>query len=66
MNRRSVTPVADPEERKVYVGALVPIGHFHLLVEEAQQAGVSRSEVLRRALAARYGAQQATEGRKET
>ena len=66
MNRISVTPSADPQERKVYVGALVPIGHFNLLVEEAQQAGVSRSEVLRRALAARYGPQRGTQGREET
>ena len=43
------------DDHKVYVGALVPLRFYTLLVEEAEQAGVSRSEVVRRALADRYG-----------
>ena len=43
------------DDHKVYVGALVPLKLYTLLVEEAEQAGVCRSEVVRRALADRYG-----------
>ena len=43
------------DDHKVYVGALVPLRLYTLLFEEAEQAGVSRSEVVRRVLADRYG-----------
>ena len=39
----------------VYVGAHIPLSLFHLMTEEAEGALVSRSEVLRRALADRSG-----------
>jgi hypothetical protein len=54
MNRRRTTPLPDPDDHKVYVGALVPLTLYSRLVEEAEATGVSRSEVLRRALAERY------------
>ena len=43
----------------VYVGAHIPLRLYCLLTEEAEGAMVSRSEVLRRALADRYGEGQA-------
>ena len=55
MNRRSTVPQRESEDHKVYIGALVPLSFYRRLVEEAEAAGVSRSEVLRRALAERYG-----------
>ena len=39
----------------MYVGAHIPLSLFRLMTEEAGGAMVSRSEVLRRALADRYG-----------
>jgi hypothetical protein len=48
----------------VFVGAHIPVILYHLLVEEAEQAEISRSEMLRRVLGERYEAQQATEDRK--
>ena len=55
MNRRCNVPQPDPDDHKVYVGALVPLTLYSQMVEEAEAAGVSRSEVIRRALAERYG-----------
>ena len=55
MNRRSTVPQRGPEDHKVYIGALVPLSFYTRLVEEAEATGVSRSEVLRRALAERHG-----------
>ena len=55
MNRRHTVPQPDPDGHKVYVGVLVPLTLYSRLAEEAEAAGVSRSEVLRRALAERYG-----------
>ena len=60
MNRRCRIPSPHPDDHQVYVGALIPLSFYTRLVEEAQDAGVSRSEVLRRALAERYGGQHAT------
>jgi hypothetical protein len=40
---------------KIYVGTYLPLPLYHRLVEEVEQAGIPRSEVLRRALADRYG-----------
>ena len=61
MNRRCRISAGYTQEHQVYIGALVPLRFYTRLVEEAQDAGVSRSEVLRRALAERYGEPQATE-----
>ena len=55
MNRRHTVPQPASDDHKVYVGALVPLSFYTRLAEEAEAAGVSRSEVLRRALAERYG-----------
>ena len=60
MSRRCRIPAGHPDDHQVYVGALVPLRFYTSLVAEAQQAGISRSEVLRRALAERYGELQAT------
>lgn len=57
MNENFDNPVQDADSPKVYVGAYVPLEHFHRLVEEAEQAKVSQSEVIRWALAERYGEQ---------
>lgn len=45
---------ADPHSPRVYVGAHVPLCLYTLLVEEAEQAMVTRSDVIRWALAERY------------
>jgi hypothetical protein len=55
MSERTIGPSQDANDKRVYVGALIPMKHYTLLVEEADQANVSRSEVLRRALVDRYG-----------
>lgn len=51
-------PATNPGNRldgpKVYVGAHIPLSLYQSLVEEAQQAMVTRSDVLRWALAERY------------
>ena len=65
MSRRCRIAAGDPEEHQVYVGALIPLRFYTSLVEEAQQAGVSRSEVLRRALAERYEEPQTTESHRQ-
>jgi hypothetical protein len=54
MSKQLTNPSSDCGDHRVYVGALVPLRLYTLLVEEAEQASVSRSEVLRRALADRY------------
>jgi len=55
MGERVIEPSQVANDKKVYVGALIPVRHYTLLVEEAEQANVSRSEVLRWALDERYG-----------
>ena len=52
-------PAADPHSPRVYVGAHVPLGLYTLLVEEAERAMVTRSDVIRWALAERYAKQAA-------
>jgi len=47
-------PTTDSDDLSVYIGALIPLRLYHLLLKEAKNAGVSRSEILRRALADRY------------
>ena len=59
MNTKRAVPQPDPDDHKVYVGALVPLTLYSRLVEEAEAAGVSRSEVLRRVLVERYGGAEA-------
>ncbi len=60
MSERTIDPSRSANDKRVYVGALIPLRHYTLLVEEAEQANVSRSEVLRWALdrAIRRGEQQ--------
>jgi hypothetical protein len=57
MSRQFANPSTDCDDHRVYVGALVPVRLYTLLVKEAEQANASRSEVLRRALAERYDQQ---------
>ena len=47
-------PTADPHSPRVYVGAHVPLCLYTLLVEEAERTMVTRSDVIRWALAERY------------
>ena len=62
MNKQNVHPAKDANEKRVYVGALIPLKHYNLLVEEAERANVSRSHVLRWALAERYDQQDTDSG----
>ncbi len=62
MSKQFANPFRDCDDHRVYVGALVPLRHYTLLVEEAEQANVSRSEVLRRMLADRYDHRQGASG----
>ena len=48
----------DADRTSVYVGAHIPLRLYRLVTEEADLATVSRSEVLRWALAERYGQRQ--------
>jgi hypothetical protein len=61
MSERTIGPSQGANDKRVYVGVLIPVKHYTLLVEEADQANVSRSEVLRWALAERYGEPRAME-----
>ena len=61
MNKRSFEPTDDVGDLTVYVGAYVPHRLYRLLVEEAEQAGLSRSRMIGRALAERYDQQEAEE-----
>jgi len=58
MSKRSFNPTGDADNPTVYVGALVPLRLHRLLTTEAEQAGVSRSRMLGRVLAERYGEEQ--------
>jgi hypothetical protein len=48
------SPSAESHSPRVYVGAHVPLMLYTLLVEEAERAMVTRSDVIRWALADRY------------
>jgi hypothetical protein len=61
MRERTTGPSQGANDKRVYVGALISIEHYALLVEEADQANVSRSEILRRAVAEHYRDRQAKE-----
>ena len=61
MRERTTGPCQGANDKRVYVGALISIEHYVLLAEEADQANVSRSEILRRALAEHYQERQAKE-----
>jgi hypothetical protein len=63
MSRRLGKQSKTSSDLTVFVGAHIPLKLYRILVEEAEQAEVTRSEMLRRVLGERYGAQQATEGR---
>ncbi len=45
---------AEDSTLTVFVGAHIPLRLYHLLVEEAEGARVSRSEIIRQTLADRY------------
>jgi hypothetical protein len=62
MSHQSTNPARNADSPKVYVGAYLPFWLYHLLVEEAEQMAVSRSEVIRRALIGRYGEQPSDAG----
>jgi hypothetical protein len=63
MREPTANPGNNPDGPKVYVGAYVPLRLHHHLVAEAEGAGISRSEMLRRVLGERYRAQQAIESK---
>jgi hypothetical protein len=58
MSKQLANLSRDRDDHRVYVGALVPLKLYTLLIEEAEQESVSRSEVLRRMLADRYNHRQ--------
>ena len=47
MSKRSANLSNDRDSLTVFVAAHVPFDLYHLLVEEAEQEGASRREVLR-------------------
>ena len=55
MSKRSFKPTDDAGNPTVYVGALVSLRLYRLLIEEATQVGLSRSRMIGRVLAERYG-----------
>jgi hypothetical protein len=65
MSRRLANQSKNSGGLTVFVGAHIPLRLYHLLVEEAERAEVSSSEMLRRVLGERYGAQQVTEGKEQ-
>ena len=60
MSEDFFNPAEDFNGPKVYVGAHVPIKLYSLLVEEAERAMATRSDVIRWALADRYRKQGAS------
>jgi hypothetical protein len=54
MSKQSFQPTDDVDDITVCVGAYVPYRLYRLLVAEAEQAGLSRSKMIGRALAERY------------
>ena len=64
MSERTIEPSHDANDKRVYVGALIPLRHYTLLVEEAERAKVSRSDVLRWVLTERYGEVQPRDSRR--
>ena len=64
MSKQVTNSTKDSDSLTVFVGAHIPLRFYRLLVEEAEGAGVSRSEVIRRTLAGRYNHQQGA-GREE-
>ena len=65
MSKRSFKPTDDAGNPTVYVGALVSLRLYRLLSEEATQAGLSRSRMIGRVLADRYGEEQGDGGSEE-
>jgi hypothetical protein len=63
MSKQATNLTKDSGRLTVFVGAHIPLRFYHLLVEEAEGAQVSRSEVLRRMLADRYDQQQGASGK---
>ena len=62
MSKQVTNSTKNPVRLTVFVGAHIPLRLYRLLVEEAEGAEVSRSEVLRRMLAERYKHQQGARG----
>jgi hypothetical protein len=58
MSKRSFRPTNDTGSPTVYVGAYIPHRLYRLLTTEAEQAGLSRSRMIGRVLAERYGMEQ--------
>ncbi len=54
MEQPATNPGNGLDGPRVYVGAHIPLSLYQSLVQEAQQAMVTRSDVLRWALAERY------------
>jgi hypothetical protein len=65
MSKRFANQPKGSDDITVFVGAHVPLRLYHHLVAETDQAGLSRSEVIRRALADRYDEQEARCKRQE-
>jgi hypothetical protein len=59
-SKQATNSTEDASNFTVFVGAHVPLRLYHHLVAETERAGLSRSEVIRRALADRYDRQQET------
>jgi hypothetical protein len=58
MDKPNIHPAKDADDPRMYVGAFIPLKHYNLIVEEAEQKNVSRSDVFRWALAERYEEQE--------
>jgi hypothetical protein len=58
MNKQFANQPKRSNDITVFVGAHVPLRLYHHLVAETDQAGLSRSEVIRQALADRYDRQE--------
>ena len=58
MNKRSFNPTGDAGSPTVYVGAYISHRLYRLLTTEAVQANLSRSRMIGRVLAERYGREQ--------
>jgi hypothetical protein len=65
MNKQFANQPSVSDDITVFVGAHVPLRLYHHLVAETERTELSRSEVIRRALADRYDEQEARCKRQE-
>jgi len=65
MNKLTTDSTNDTDGPTVYVAAYVSHRLYQLLTTEAEEAGVSRSRMIDRVLAERYGKQQKGESSEE-